>query len=261
MKKVYAILNTLIILLVIFWNYYSNTGVINGNSVGDLSDKYGNLFTPAGYAFSIWGIIFLALIAFAVYQLKLAFTDGKHSDTILQVGPWLAMANIANGTWLWFWLNEQLGISVLIMLVILVSLIFVIIRLNMERWDAPIGVIAFVWWPICIYSGWISVALIANVAAWLTQLAWDGGPFSEIQWTVIMISVAGILNLAMIYFRNMREFAGVGVWALVAIAVRHWGAIPSIQWVALAWSLILLFAISYHGYINRATNPFKKFKQ
>lgn len=261
MKKLYAITNTLIIVLVIFWNYYSNTGTINGQSVGDLSDKYGNLFTPAGYAFAIWGVIFLALIAFAIYQLKLAFTDGKHSDTILQVGPWLAIANIGNGTWLWFWLHEQLGISVIIMIVILVSLLITIIKLNMERWDAPLGVIVFVWWPICIYSGWISVALIANVAAWITQIGWDGGILSEIQWTIVMISVAGLLNLFMIYTRNMREFAGVGVWALIAIAVRHWGEIPSVQWVALTWAIVVFATIAYHGYLNRATSPFRKLRE
>ena len=257
MKKVYALANALVIVLVIFWNYYANTGIINNNTIGDLSAKFGNLFTPAPYAFSIWGFIFLSLIAFAIFQLKQAFTNGEHSDTILQVGPWMLIANLANGTWLWFWLQEQLAVSVLVMLVILVALVMAILRLNMERWDAPRPIIFYVWWPICMYSGWISVALIANVSAWLTQLGWDGGIFSEIQWTIIMISVAGVLNLLMIYTRNMREFAGVGVWALIAIAVRHWGSIPSIQWVAVAWAIVLLATIAYHGFLNRETNPFK----
>jgi hypothetical protein len=170
----------------------------------------------------------------------------------------LAIANIANGIWLWFWLQEQLAMSVMIMILILISLVIIIIRLRMERWDAPIGVIVFVWWPISIYSAWISVALIANVSAWLSSLKWAGGIFSEVQWTLIMICLAGLLNLFMIYTRNMREFAGVGVWALVAIAVRHWGSIASIQWIALLWAFILFIAIAYHGYINRATSPINK---
>lgn len=261
MKKVYALVNSFIILAVIFWNYYSNTGNINGQTIGELSDKYSNLFTPADYAFSIWGLIFLGLIALAAYQLKLAFKGGEHENTILQIGPWLAVANLANAVWLWFWLNEQLALSVLTMLVILLALIIVIIRLNMERWDAPLGVIAFVWWPICLYSGWIAVATIANISAWLVSMGWEGGPLSEIQWTLIMISVAGVLNLFMIYTRNMREFAGVGIWALVAIAVRHWAEIPSIQWTALAWAIILFVAIAYHGYLNRETSPFKKLQE
>jgi hypothetical protein len=257
MKKIYAIINFVIVLGVIFWNYWSNTGAINGNTVGGLSDKYANLFTPAGYAFAIWGIIFLGLLVLTINQLVLAFKNSQHSDSILQIGPWLSIANIGNAAWLWFWLHEQIGLSVMIMLVILFSLIQVILRTNMERWDAPLKVITTVWWPICLYSGWIAVATIANVSAWLASMDWSL-LFTEVQWTVIMMSVAGVLNLVMIYKRNMREFATVGIWALVAIAVRHWDVIPLLQWIALFWAAVLAIAIGAHGFKNRAMNPMGK---
>jgi len=256
MKKFYALLNTVVILAVIFWNYWSNTGNIGGKTVGELSDEYANLFTPAGYAFAIWGVIFLGLIAIGFNQIRLAFFGGEHSDSILKMGPWLTIANLGNAAWLWFWLNEQTGISVLIMLVILFALVQVILRLDMEMWDAPLSVIAFVWWPICGYSGWIAVATIANISAWLAKLQWSA-IFTELQWTVIMISVAGILNLIMIHRRNMREFAAVGVWAIAAISVRHWGEIPLLQWVSVVWAIVLIVAIGIHGYRNREMHPFR----
>ncbi|MEO7080418.1 MAG: tryptophan-rich sensory protein, partial [Flavobacteriales bacterium] len=214
MKKTYALINTVVVLAVIFWNYWSNTGAINGNTVGELSDKYANLFTPAAYAFAIWGLIFLGLLVLVGNQLRMAFGSGAHSETILQIGPWLTIAYLGNATWLWVWLHEYTGLSVLVMLVVLFSLLMIVLRLNMERWDAPLPVIATVWWPICLYSGWIAVATISNISAWLTSIHWVA-VFSEVQWTVIMISVAGLLNLVMIWTRNMREFASVGVWALV----------------------------------------------
>jgi len=257
MKKVYAITNTLVILGVIFWNYLSNTGVINGTTVGALSDRYENYFTPAGYAFAIWGIIFLGLLALGISQIVWAFKDTKNSESILQVGPWLIIANLGNALWLWFWLHEQTGISVLIMLGILSSLSIIVVKLKMELWDAPASLIAFLWWPISIYSGWISVAAIANIAAWLAKLNWST-VFSEIQWTIIMISVAALLNLYLVYKRNMREFALVGVWAILAIAVRHWGSIPAIQWTALSWVIVLGVVILIHGLRNRHSNPFLK---
>lgn len=257
MKKLYAVLNFVVVLAVVFWNYYSNTGNINGTTVGEMSDKYSNLFTPAGYAFSIWGVIFLGLIVLTTNQLFLAFKNNQHSETILQIGPWLSIANIGNAAWLWFWLNEEIGMSVIIMIIILFSLIQIVIRTNMERWDAPLKVIAFVWWPICLYSGWIAVAAIANISAYLSSINWSP-IFTEVQWTIIMISVAGIVNLILIYLRNMREFATVGVWALVAIAVRHWETMPSLQFTATIWSVILFIAISYHAYKNRGTNPIQK---
>lgn len=257
MKKIYALINTVVLIAIIIWNYWSNTGAINGNTVGELSDKYANLFTPAGYAFAIWGLIFLGLLVLVVNQLRWAFRGSPHSGTILQIGPWLTIANVGNALWLWFWLHEQTGLSVLVMLVILFSLIQVILRLNMERWDAPLPVIAAVWWPICLYSGWIAVATIANVAAWLASIHWVAG-FTEVQWTVIMISVAGLLNLVMIWTRNMREFASVGVWALVAIAVRHWDTIPVLQWTSVLWALVLGGAIMAHAYKNRHAGPFRR---
>lgn len=256
MKKTYAVLNTIVLLAVIFWNYWSNTGAINGNTVGEVSDQYRNLFTPAGYAFSIWGLIYLGLLVSVVYQLRLAFRGGEPSDTIERMGAWFTIANLANGFWLWFWLNEQIGASVLVMLVILVSLLVIVVRLDMERWDAPLPLIAFVWWPICLYSGWITLATIANVAAWLTSIGWSA-IFTELQWTVIMICVAGLLNLAMVHLRNMREFAAVGIWGLVAIAVRHWGDIAIIQWTALGWAVILAVVSVLQAFRNRHANPLK----
>lgn len=257
MKKTLALINTVVVLAVIFWNYWSNTGAINGHTVGELSDKYANLFTPAGYAFAIWGLIFLGLLVLVVNQLRWSFGDNAHSDTILQIGPWLTLANLGNAAWLWFWLHEQTGVSVLVMFFILFSLIQVVLRLNMERWDAPLPVIAAVWWPVCLYSGWIAVATIANVSAWLAGMHWSA-VFTEIQWTVIMISVAGLLNLLMIWTRNMREFASVGVWAIVAIAVRHWGKIPELQWTCVLWVAVLGAAIMLHAYKNRHAGPFRR---
>mgnify|MGYP001556363297 FL=1 len=158
---------------------------------------------------------------------------------------------------MWFWLHEDIGVSVLIMLVILFSLIQVVLRLNMERWDAPGSLIATVWWPICLYSGWIAVATIANISAWLASMHWSA-VFTEVQWTMVMISVAGVLNLIVLRTRNMREFASVGVWAIAAIAVKHWGKIPAVQWICVLWMAILCVAILRHAYANRHAGPFRR---
>lgn len=260
MKKTYALLNLLVIIAVIYWNYISSTVGIKGNTISSLSSEYENLFTPAGYAFAIWGIIYLGLIAHGIYQLKKVFFDKKGDDFILQIGPWLILANLANAAWIFLWLNENTGLSVVAMLTILLSLLMIILRLNMERWDAPIGIIAFVWWPICLYSGWIAVASIANISAWLAKMEWQA-LFSEITWAVIMIIIAALLNLFMIITRNMREFALVGVWALMAIAAKHWDTIPELKWTATLSAIVIFIAVSIHGYKNRKTNPFAKLRK
>jgi hypothetical protein len=260
MKRFYALTNLTVIIALIAWNYAANALSIGGNTIGSLSREYENLFTPAGYAFSIWGPIYLGLLLHGMYQVKKVFLGRQDDGVVLQIGPWLILANLANAAWVWFWLNENTGLSVVLMIAVLVSLVLVILRLNMERWDAPVRIIVWVWWPICLYSGWIAVATIANIAAWLTKIGWQF-IFTDVTWTAIMIILAALINVFMIVARNMREFAVVGIWALVAISVRHWGSIPLLQWTAMVCALILFLAISIHGYRNRATNPFVKMRE
>lgn len=255
MNRNLTILNFLSVILVIMVNYYSQTVQLNNNTIGSLSAEYSNLFTPQGYAFSIWGVIFLALLAYSGYQIYRAFFSEKDSDFISDTGPWFAIANFANAGWVVVWLYEHTGISVILMFIILFSLIMVIYKTRMEVWDAPLKTIIYTWWPICLYAGWITVATIANVASYLAKIDWNGWIFSERQWTIIMILIAVLINLLVIYKRNLREFAAVGVWALIAIYFRHIERLPIIAYVALGGAGIILIYIIYHGYINRKTNP------
>ena len=101
MNKLLSIINLLAVFAIIYWNYYTIAVGFNGNDVGSLSDKYGNLFTPASYAFSIWGVIFLSLIAITVFMVKTAWSEKKESTWLLNIGWSLLIANIGNGIWTW----------------------------------------------------------------------------------------------------------------------------------------------------------------
>lgn len=257
-QRALSILNLMSVLFAVGVNYYSQIYKINGNTVSEMSEKYTNLFTPAGYAFSIWGLIFIGLLAFAGYQVYLTFSKCKTMDFISQTGVWFALANVGNAAWIVAWLYDYTLLSVGIMFIVLLSLIKVILNTNMERWNAPLKTILFAWWPVSIYAGWISVATIANIAAWLVKIGWTGGFLTPFLWTIVMIAVAALLNLTMIFTRNMREFALVGVWALVAIYVRHIDAQQLIAIPAMFAALTIFVYALFHGYKNRKTNPFYK---
>lgn len=261
MLKRLAIFNFLSVIAAIAVNYLAQTGLINDTTMGEMSRNYSNLFTPADYAFSIWGLIYVTLLSFSGFMLYQAFSNGKHTDFIKNTSFWFIVANIGTCLWVFAWLNDFVGLSVVLMFLILAKLCKIIINNDMEIWDAPFKVILFYWWPICLFSGWITVASIANVAAWLTEIGWDGAFFSESQWTVIMISIAVIINLLMIYLRNMREFAAVGIWALIAIYVRHQTDQDLIANVALGGAILLFLNVSYHGFKNRKSNPMYKMMQ
>jgi FtsH-binding integral membrane protein len=128
----------------------------------------------------------------------------------------------------------------------------------MELDDLALKKFAFVFWPFCIYSGWISVALIADIAAYLTKIKWNGFGISQISWAIIMIIIAGVLNIFITWKRNMREFALVGVWALVAISVSNKNGEQSIVYGALIVAALIFISISIHAYKNRKENPWRK---
>lgn len=228
MKRFYAVLNLIVLIAVIAWNYLSNTGQINGKTIGDVSDDLHNLFTPAGYAFAIWGLIFIGLIVNGIYQLNIAFGKDEIRQRNVLTGPWLI---IANGVWIWCWLNEYTGASVIVMIVLLLALIKIAIDLRIALHIAPNDVILFGWAPNSIYLGWISVALIANVAAYLSKIGWALS-VNEVNYAIAMILVATLLNLLMLFKCNMREFCLVGIWALIAIGIgSDNNLITTISWI------------------------------
>jgi len=255
-KKTLAIANTIALIVTIIINYLSNTGIFNGNTMASVSEKYHTYFTPAAYAFSIWGLIYLGLIAFIIYQGRFLLKKGKREEfdndkIIFQIGWWFVISCIANSLWIVAWLYEYIGLSVIIMMILLFSLFKIVIRTHMELSNPPFKKIAFVWWPFCLYSGWITVALIANIAAYLAKIEWDGFGISGIIWTIIMILVAGTVNLFMTWKRNMREFSIAGVWGLVAIAVTNWYGNHTIVFTAIIVSAILFISAGIHGYKNQ----------
>lgn len=251
MKRILSILNLIVVIAVIAWNGLSNTGVIGGKTVGDVSDDLNNLFTPAGYAFAIWGVIFIGLIVNGIYQVKVAFGNSEELQRNVLTGPWLIIANLANGAWIWFWLNDYTGTSVIIMIILLLSLIKVAIDLRLENFGPPRAVIILSWWPNTIYLGWISVALIANVAAYLAKIGW-ADQVNEVAYTIAMIIVATLVNLFVLYTRNMREFCAVGIWALLAIASRS--ADDSIYYTAIFSVAILALLTLIHAIRNFKKN-------
>jgi len=250
--------NGFALLVTIIINYLSNTGIFNGNTMATVSDKYANYFTPSGYAFSIWGVIYLFLLGFVLFTTR-NFVRKKDNLILFKIGWWFALSCLANSLWVITWLNDYTGLSVLIMMVLLITLLKIIINTRMELDHQPFKKYIFVYWPFAIYFGWISVALIANIAAWLTKINWSGWGVSEIPWTILMICIAGLVNIFMIVTRNLREYGLVGIWALIAIAVANVeveGA-TSVVYACYAVSAIIFISIVINAMKNHQTSTIK----
>lgn len=242
-------LNTITLAVMLFVNTASNTGFFSQRTVGDVSHKYDTLFAPAGYAFAIWGLLFLLAICFVIFQWVLVKNDPKHF--IIKTGIWFSLSNIFNAAWVYLWLNEMLGWCVILILLLLICLIILTVRLRLELDDEPVRTIFFVWWPITFYLGWIMVATIACVSAWLVSINWLGFNLPPDVWTIIMIAIASVLYLALTFKRNMREASIIAIWAFIAIAVRQWNLHFDIASAAIIASIVLAFASVRHTYKNR----------
>lgn len=259
-QYILLLINTTTLVFALILNGLSGSAFFDGKTVGQISAQYDTLITPAGYAFSIWGLIYLMLVLFVGYQWY-AWIKYKNDLELKRTGPWFALSNVANGLWMVAWLNENIGFSVILIFIILISLIILTIKLRLEIWDGPLSTIVFVWWPICFYLGWIIVASVVNTAVFLIALDWQGGFLSPVTWTILMIIIATLIYLFLLFKRNLREAALIGVWAFIAIAVRQWSMNSEIAISALLATGLLLATVSWHGYQNRVTSPMEKLKR
>ncbi len=258
MKKLLQILNIIFFGITMYFNYASATGVFNDTTQAMMSGKYDTLFTPAGYAFSIWGFIYLMVFGFVVYQSRSLFMTVRDDSFIERTGWWFILSCIANSAWCYLFVSDEILISTFVIFFMLFCLLQIVVRNAMELVDEPISVIVFLWWPFVIYSGWLTVACIANVTLYLTKIGWDGFGISPETWTIIMIAIATTINLIVTWTRNMREFALVGAWAFIAIAVANTDSNETIKMVAYIAAAVLILSSTAHALKNRATNPAKK---
>ncbi|GAA2536465.1 lantibiotic ABC transporter permease [Mycolicibacterium diernhoferi] len=208
-------------LVMVAINGLANALPINGIQTGDVSDAYPNLFAPAGYAFSIWGVIYLLLLLHVLYQFGLFRTDTAGADTALldKVGRFFAVSSLANAGWILAWHFDLIALSVLLMLVILASLAVIVQTIRAadlntrEKWLVAV--------PFSVYFGWITVATVANITVFLVSLGWDGFGLAESTWAVIILLVAaGIGTVAMLH-NNDLAYGAVLLWAFTAILVKH----------------------------------------
>ena len=210
------IVNVLSFLITIIVNAAANILPLNGVTTAELSDKYGNLFTPAGYVFSIWGVIYILLAAFTYYQYTA--DDPELHDKI----GWLFVAScFFNSVWIFLWHYEYVAVSVLAMAGLLASLILIYTRLDIGQVEVSTKKRNMVHTTFSVYLGWITVAPIANIAALLVDIGWAPYNVTAIYITCAMILIALVLTVVNTYTRGDVGYAAVLVWALGGIVQKQ----------------------------------------
>ncbi len=246
--------NLLSVLVALTVNILASTLPLNGQNTGEISDRFEVLFVPAGYVFSIWGVIYLGWIAFTIFQLQ---PSQKENPRLRRLGFLFALSNLANAAWLFCWHYNLFGLSVLVMLALLGLLIASYLRLNVNR--SAVGPAEY--WSVdvlfSVYLGWITVATVANITDWLYFIGWDGFGISAQLWAVIMLVVASLLGLVMAWSRRDAGYLSVLVWAFIGIAVKQAvePVVATSAWVAAGLMLALLI---YSGLTRRAVRQISR---
>lgn len=247
-------------LIMVAVNGLANVIPINGLTTGQVSDAYPNLFAPAGYAFSIWGVIYVLLALFVLYYLGLL--DRQEADSRPEWLPAVAfcfvISCLANGAWIFAWHYRSIPLSVVLIVAILSSLGAISVLIAPARWKpgqetygqqgfqrAPL----LVWLPFGVYFGWITVATIANITVLLVSLGWDGLGLPPAFWTNAVL-IVGVLIAVNVILRQRDPAYGLAVlWAYGAILFKHIspagfnGAYPMVIYAAALGAVLLLAAV------------------
>ncbi len=211
-------INLLALGLALVVNALANTLPINGQTTGEISDRFPVYFVPAGYVFAIWGLIYLGLLAFGVYQ---ALPAQRDNPSLRRIGPWFALGCVANAAWIVLWHYEFFVLTVPVMLLLLVSLIIIYLRLGIGQSRVSSAELWLVHVPFSIYLGWITVATVANITDALYYLGWSGWGIGAQSWAVIMLFVAATVALLVNWTRADVAYVLVIVWAFAGIAVKQ----------------------------------------
>src|SRR5215216_5957645 len=234
-------INLLSMIFALLVNILASALPLNGQNTGEISDRFQVYFVPAGYVFSIWGIVYLGWIAFTIFQFQ---RSQRASPSLRRLGYLFALSNLANAAWLFCWHYNQFGLSVLVMLALLGLLITSYLRLDVNR----SSVSRLEYWSVdvlfSVYLGWITVATVANISDWLYYIGWDAFGISAQVWAVVMLFVASLLGLAMAITRRNTGYLTVLIWAFIGIAVKQTSA-PLVMVSAWSAATFILGLIIY----------------
>ena len=217
------------------------TTLIGGQVTAAVSDANPTLITPAGYVFSIWGVIYMLLGVFVVYQ---AFPSQQGKEYQSKIGWLFVLSSLINIGWLFLWQFEYLSLSVVLMFLLLATLISIYVRLRIGKSAVSLRERLAVQLPFSVYLGWITIASIANVAATLVSIGWDGFGISPETWAILVVAVALIITILMLFTRKDVAYSLVIIWALVGIGVKQSGNQTILMLVEISAAIVAVALIS-----------------
>jgi benzodiazapine receptor len=234
------LLNLIAVLVTLFVNGLANVLPLNGQTTGSISDRFPVLFTPAGYVFSIWSVIYLGLLVFGIYQL---LPSQRSNPRLERLGYYFAFSCLFNSAWIILWQYNLFPLTIVAMLGLLLCLLTLYLRLGIGAGRVSTLELWVVNVPFSIYLGWISVAAIANFAVVLNNSGWDAQGLAAVIITLLVLLVGVGLGIAMTLRRKEVAYPLVLVWAFTGIWMKQSIVNPLVGMAALSGAGILLLVL------------------
>jgi hypothetical protein len=202
-------------------NFLANALPINNRSTGEISNAYLNLFAPAGLTFAIWGLIYLLLAGYVLYQFISFGKEGreKKEGLLKRINVLFIATSLANISWIFAWHYDFIGLSVLIMAALLALLIKIADVLRLEKMTSQEKL--FISAPFSLYFGWITVAAIANITVFLVSIGWNGFGIADYVWTSIILVVGLLIGILRMRKDKNIAYGLVLIWAYLGILFKH----------------------------------------
>jgi hypothetical protein len=204
--------------VMIIVNYLANALPIGGVTTGQASDNFANLFTPAGITFSIWGLIYLLLLGYTIYQFIWEKSKNQ-AELFARINKLFLLTSLANIAWIFAWHYGIIWLSLLIMITLLILLIKIANIVNHQE-NLKLNTI-FVRLPFSIYFGWITIATIANVTVFLQSITWNAFGISDQIWMIVVLLVGATIGISRMFKDKNIYYGLVLVWAYFGIWIKH----------------------------------------
>ncbi|WP_227396912.1 TspO/MBR family protein [Jeotgalibacillus aurantiacus] len=227
-------INLIALAAVITINALANIIPINGQTTGEISNRLNVLFTPAGYVFSIWGLIYTLL---TIWVLRGALKSQRNRDIYTNTSTLFVLSCVFNITWILLWHYEFFPLSVLVIISLLVSIILIygqIKRSNPTFLDRL---------PFSVYMGWVSVATVANIAYTINEAGYGGLGIGSVFWTVLLLIVATLIALGIRYKERDWIYPLVFIWAFIGIGVQNEGESSVVVFTAYVLAAVIFIGL------------------
>lgn len=251
-----TVISTFSFLFALVMNFLANYLPLNGVTTAEVSDKYYSIFTPAGFTFIIWGVIYISLALFLFFIIKGVIGNRERPKKIIsEIGWYFAASSLFNGIWIATWHYQRILLSLLVIIGLLASLLSLYFKLKSSEIRPGSYLI-----PFSIYLGWATVATIANIVTFEVSVSWNRFGLSPEGWlTVLLLIVLGVSA----YFVLRQKDASYGlviVWALTGITVARWSefggsSYPVIAAIVAAALVVLFLAIEVFLTLSTSSEP------